>query len=590
MSGMLRQALVVSILAPAVIAGTSAVQAQSTQTVAVIGVAAQPLVAAGSNRPRVFVSNLGSASEQPAGKGLSITGGPGQAYNKFYAAVQSSGQYQLVISPAEADFVFEFRYTAPIEHGSEWVKRDPFNKKKFPPEKELVEYDLPHPRISLVIFDPRTQGVYGGWTEPIKLGHNQDQRDALFSSAIKSLVSQAGSLLDRAPVGGDVPRYAGDPPLPSQIKSAKTAFIANADTSPSAYNSFYSMMESWGGYQLLPSTAGADLIFQVSGNPLVVVRDPQTGAILWGFTSTGHVTILKRNEEKDTAQALTNIVREIATMGGRPAPSISIPPDGKDAPIPQQLINAKTVFISNTGIEPLLDLTDKPLEIYSTLYATLQSWGRFKPVLTPAEADLVFTVSTGNPFVKLTIVDPATQATLWQFDQKIRGRIHGTIGEQEDVDKVIAALMTSIARLAGDPEAHITVTHNAQELPPLVNHSQKAFISKPRYPDNYYERQAPGELYREIKAGVESWGRYELTPAKDADVILEPSVWNDDVQLTIRDARTRNVLWTFVRPVGAAFFNHTAVKNYQTAIGLVVDDLRRAASPSQDTMKTAESR
>src|SRR5215472_263059 len=101
------------------------------QKVPPVRVAASVTSPAEDNRPRVFISNVGGDTERRVDKGLSLTGGPGQAYDKFYAAVQGSGQYQLVGSPAEADYVFEILYRNTIEVKTEWVdvdkdKNDPY--------------------------------------------------------------------------------------------------------------------------------------------------------------------------------------------------------------------------------------------------------------------------------------------------------------------------------------------------------------------------------------------------------------------------------------------------------------------------------
>ena len=37
-----------------------------------------------------------------------------QPYNAFYAAMKEWGKYTLVVSPAEADLVFEIRFNAPL--------------------------------------------------------------------------------------------------------------------------------------------------------------------------------------------------------------------------------------------------------------------------------------------------------------------------------------------------------------------------------------------------------------------------------------------------------------------------------------------
>src|SRR5215470_10306523 len=76
----------------------------------------------GNIRPqRVFVSNVGSDSDQTFKWGT-ITGGPGQAFNKFYALIQSSRLFQVVNSPSQADAVLEMSYVLVSEEVSKRVK------------------------------------------------------------------------------------------------------------------------------------------------------------------------------------------------------------------------------------------------------------------------------------------------------------------------------------------------------------------------------------------------------------------------------------------------------------------------------------
>jgi hypothetical protein len=59
---------------------------------------------------KVFLSNLGA----DAGTAVAFhyRANPDAAYNGFFAAMKSWGQYDLTTTPAESDLVFEFRVTA----------------------------------------------------------------------------------------------------------------------------------------------------------------------------------------------------------------------------------------------------------------------------------------------------------------------------------------------------------------------------------------------------------------------------------------------------------------------------------------------
>ncbi len=60
----------------------------------------------------VFISNAGVD-----GTSMAIfrrSGDTNQAYDQFYAAMKTWGRYQLTPSPADADLIFEVRFTAPL--------------------------------------------------------------------------------------------------------------------------------------------------------------------------------------------------------------------------------------------------------------------------------------------------------------------------------------------------------------------------------------------------------------------------------------------------------------------------------------------
>jgi hypothetical protein len=62
-----------------------------------------------STAKRVFIANAGG--DDPGVVESLFSGGPDRAYNQFYAAMKSSGRFELVGSPAEADLLFEIRFT-----------------------------------------------------------------------------------------------------------------------------------------------------------------------------------------------------------------------------------------------------------------------------------------------------------------------------------------------------------------------------------------------------------------------------------------------------------------------------------------------
>jgi hypothetical protein len=59
---------------------------------------------------KVFLSNLGA--DAGAAVAFHNRANPDAAYNGFFAAMKSSGQYDLSATPAESDLIFEFRVAA----------------------------------------------------------------------------------------------------------------------------------------------------------------------------------------------------------------------------------------------------------------------------------------------------------------------------------------------------------------------------------------------------------------------------------------------------------------------------------------------
>lgn len=102
-----------------------------------------------------------------------------------------------------------------------------------------------------------------------------------------------------------------------------------------------------------------------------------------------------------------------------------------DAPVPAQIISAKRVFVANLTGKVVSNLSGGPDRNYNQFYATLTTWGRFKLISTPADADLVLEIRqvilrripADRPQdiagLRITIVDPKTNIPLWQLDQPI---------------------------------------------------------------------------------------------------------------------------------------------------------------------------
>jgi hypothetical protein len=111
------------------------------------------------------------------------------------------------------------------------------------------------------------------------------------------------------------------------------------------------------------------------------------------------------------------------------------------APIPVQILNAKTVFIANAGgDESRFDspgYSGGPDRLYNEFYAAVKSWGRYELANRTGEADLIFEVQLNVLHLKraglqsageepdydaqfrLTVRDAKTQAVLWGITEHV---------------------------------------------------------------------------------------------------------------------------------------------------------------------------
>jgi|GEM_PF-1660537 len=130
------------------------------------------------------------------------------------------------------------------------------------------------------------------------------------------------------------------------------------------------------------------------------------------------------------------------------------------APIPEQILKAKTVFISNWGstVDPTNDV---PIDLpYNEFYGYMQSWGKYELKPAPAEADLVVEIrfeapisiydrqSYERPALRLVIVDPKTHTVLWAFTQSISA---WESGPRKNFDNAMLALVDQLRIKVGAP-------------------------------------------------------------------------------------------------------------------------------------------
>jgi hypothetical protein len=122
-------------------------------------------------------------------------------------------------------------------------------------------------------------------------------------------------------------------PIPAQIASAKTVFLANAGSTPVsnqaaliAYNAFYQALASGNRYQLTSDPESADLALEVSIHSVfegglnqtqyvqVIIRDPKSQSLLWSTAEGIQFAARVKTQEKNLADAATKLAADLAAL------------------------------------------------------------------------------------------------------------------------------------------------------------------------------------------------------------------------------------------------------------------------------------
>jgi hypothetical protein len=130
-------------------------------------------------------------------------------------------------------------------------------------------------------------------------------------------------------------------------------------------------------------------------------------------------------------------------------------------------------------------------------------------------------------------------------------------------------------------------------MPTQISAAKTVFISNAGADAHSLARFVPDEdpnrLYDEFYADMKSWGRYQLVGAPaDADLVLEiglvarisncsPATYDAQLRLTIFDAKTHFILWSFVEPVEIAYLEGTRERNFKRAMANLVADIKKLA-------------
>lgn len=157
------------------------------------------------------------------------------------------------------------------------------------------------------------------------------------------------------------------------------------------------------------------------------------------------------------------------------------------APIPQQILAAKKVFIANGGGDESLfgspQYSGGPDRLYNEFYAGMKSWGRYELVGRPEEADLLFEIRLmvlqplrlehlgggDNPAYDsqfhLAIRDMKTHETLWGLTEHAQTAIlQGN--RDKNFEQALEGILSELRRIAGPAQVALkppTKTNRHQE-------------------------------------------------------------------------------------------------------------------------------
>jgi hypothetical protein len=153
------------------------------------------------------------------------------------------------------------------------------------------------------------------------------------------------------------------------------------------------------------------------------------------------------------------------------------------APVPRQVLTARTAFIGNAGgetygAESYFNLTKYdggPNRAYDAFYNAVREWGHYELVSSTANADVLLVIRFANPVVdrenssspgdlphdwiydpqlRLSINDPRTGLALWSITEHIEPA-NARAAANRHFDEAVTRLVDDLQRLILDPDASV---------------------------------------------------------------------------------------------------------------------------------------
>jgi hypothetical protein len=146
------------------------------------------------------------------------------------------------------------------------------------------------------------------------------------------------------------------------------------------------------------------------------------------------------------------------TAANIPMLSAEEPPGPPAAPVPNQIIAAKKIFISNGGEDTWLNYDPKHDRnlTYNEFCAAIKSWGKYELLTSPADADVVFEIHLAllerTLQLRLRILDPKSNVTLWTLGQFANPASRDATA-RKNFDKAMNSLVTTTEELVNKANA-----------------------------------------------------------------------------------------------------------------------------------------
>lgn len=131
-------------------------------------------------------------------------------------------------------------------------------------------------------------------------------------------------------------------------------------------------------------------------------------------------------------------------------------------PVPEPIVNAKKVFISNAGGGCAV-ISGSPDRAYNEFYSAVKDWGRYELAAAPADADLDFEIGLAcpvginlaalgrnldfDPQIRLVILDVRTHIVLWGFTHHVERALLQS-NQDKNFDRALSALVENLKGLA----------------------------------------------------------------------------------------------------------------------------------------------